>query len=469
MKRVVFGVGIVAMLLVAGCWPERVVWSPDGQYAAVIGGEGDDGWGDGLYLCDAQGNLSAPAPTEGDIIAVDWFPDSERCVAVVSGKLRTWAEIEPLLSEEEKERLVSLSEAFRQDILASYEGDLGRLQSVKGFDSETLLTMKIYLRDHKDAKLVEKLGERWKEFEEASCEGWLLQVLAVKEGGLNVGAMVARSSDEIVTVRVSPEGKAVAYTRGKPDKWHEEGLALYVAAADGSGREELVADFVGMYPDWSANGQELVYEACESAPLADDAGLGTIVMRRVCGSDGGMLEEFQGTRELAGVVFDVLGSKVRCLQDGRILFSSYEVHLPTTDQDMPERASLFAVDPERQATVTRVLPRSAEAQVGGMTGLFEVSPDGDKVAIVGEKGKVWVVTLATGEVLTVQPDEEKVSGDVEFRTVPKWRSADELCFAVPPGSPHGSPDRAEIVLWSPKGYRCISKDWPESVTRGFLD
>jgi len=33
----------------------------------------------------------------------------------------------------------------------------------------------------------------------------------------------------------------------------------------------------------------------------------------------------------------------------------------------------------------------------------------------------------------------------------------------------GTPNGTEVVLWSPAGSRCLSKDWPESVTKDFLD
>ena len=98
---------------------------------------------------------------------------------------------------------------------------------------------------------------------------------------------------------------------------------------------------------------------------------------------------------------------------------------------------------------------------------FEVSPDGQRVAVASEKGKVAVFTLASGYVWYIQPEEEQ-GQDAGLRTVPTWRSNDELCFAVPKGSKDGSPDRAEIVLRSEKGVRCISKNWPESLVEDFL-
>ncbi|MCK4849890.1 MAG: hypothetical protein KAT11_00995 [Phycisphaerae bacterium] len=198
----------------------------------------------------------------------------------------------------------------------------------------------------------------------------------------------------------------------------------------------------------------------------DGLALGEIRGRQVRNEEGSLLEKFSEPKSVAGILFDQFGTRIRCLRDGRILFSAYEIHLPTTGADMPSRLSLFAVDPAKQPTVIRILPRGAELEVADMVNLFEVSPDETRLAIVGAKRQVTVLTLATGQVLTVQPDEEprRGIGETKIRTIPKWRSANELCFAVPPGSKYGSPNRAEVVLWSPDGYRCISKDWPDSLT-----
>jgi hypothetical protein len=56
-----------------------------------------------------------------------------------------------------------------------------------------------------------------------------------------------------------------------------------------------------------------------------------------------------------------------------------------------------------------------------------------------------------------------------FSAIPVWRTNDELCFVVPAESKLGTPNGTEVVLWSPAGSRCLSKDWPESVTKDFLD
>jgi hypothetical protein len=241
---------------------------------------------------------------------------------------------------------------------------------------------------------------------------------------------------------------------------------LGVLATDGSGAPRVVAERVSVHADWTPDGRGVVYAYSALSPAAEGKPmrLGAIARRTVRGDDGALLESFEDAQDLAGVVFeDAL--KLRCLADGRVLFSSMDVRLPATAKEMPQRGTLFAVALESPTRVTRMIPPDIESRVAPGVQLFEVSPDGARVSIPGDDGVCSIVTLASGELTQVQLAED---GD-ELRTVPTWRTNDELCLAVPPGSKHGSQERAEIVLWSPSAVRTISKSWPESVARGFLE
>jgi len=156
---------------------------------------------------------------------------------------------------------------------------------------------------------------------------------------------------------------------------------------------------------------------------------------------------------------------VRCLQDGRVVFASLEVELPTTENDLPDKANLFAFDP-RQATLTRLLTRQAQSAVPDLVDFFSVSPDGTRVCIPGEKGEVAVVELATGKVDTIVGKPAEGGKEQKLLTVPVWRATGELCLMVPPGHPFGSPSRTEIILWKAADKaRCLSRDWPDEVVQ----
>jgi hypothetical protein len=124
---------------------------------------------------------------------------------------------------------------------------------------------------------------------------------------------------------------------------------------------------------------------------------------------------------------------------------------------------LFAIDPARQATLTRLVPRGIETNLDGMAFLYEVSPDGKRIAFPDENGRIGVFTIATGEWVWAQGIED----DKDLRTVPVWRSATELCFAAPT---EAGERKAQIVLYDveTKTSRIISAAWPDEMVKKFL-
>ena len=181
-----------------------------------------------------------------------------------------------------------------------------------------------------------------------------------------------------------------------------------------------------------------------------------------------MLTTLPDAEELAGTAFQN-ELRVRCLRDGRILFATIELQLPCTSVDMPQRAGLFAIDPGRQPGVTRLVPRSTEGELPDAMLLFEVSPDERHVSVPGGDGQVAVLTLATGQAWQVLSTKEVD----HLRTVPTWRTSDELCFAVVPG-PEGEKERAQIALarldWKAQTaeQQIVSADWPDAAVTDFL-
>jgi hypothetical protein len=162
---------------------------------------------------------------------------------------------------------------------------------------------------------------------------------------------------------------------------------------------------------------------------------------------------------LAGIVFNEW-TKVRCLRDGRIIFVSSEVSLPVANDDIPTRLSLFAIDPAKQAPVTRLLSRKVEGEVGDAMQHFEINRDETSMAIPGSDGRMTVVSLNGARVTEVQP---RVEGK-RLHMTPSWRTSDELCFAIGNDKDKADQRPAEIYLWRPgTAARCISKEWPDEV------
>jgi len=443
---------ILVVFTLCGCIPRRLFWSPDGQRAAIVAE-------DGLRLCDAAGKLSEVVAKDVDLVA--WLPDSRRLIAARRTEAATWKEAAVALSPERQEALVKLADPLREEVLA-YSGDWDKFKpKVTGEMSDgEVAALILYVRDHRAQGLPEKLGEKWKEVEKATAGVYLLQIYEVSEAGAVAGQVLARTLDGVGELRVSPDGQAVAcvlsISGGK-----QAVFRLSVLSTGGGGALRTVAEPVALFPDWTTDGRGLVYGSTPTRPVegSDSLQLGTVAQRRVCDESGELLKEFAAPEDLVGVVF-APQMKIRCLPDGRVLFSAMEVTLPSTSRDMPQRASLFSIDPGRRPTVARVIPRDTEANLpdGLAAGYFEVSPDATRIA-VAETGhaNVSVLTLATGAFEAVV-----TQADTELKSIPAWRTSQELSLFVPPKSPWGSANRYEVVLWSgPDKARCLSRDWPD--------
>lgn len=462
MKRWMVAVAVVVVTTgLIGCIPEkRVFWSADGRWAAVRAG-------DGLYLCDEHGKLSERLLT--DVGSVAWFADSKRLILARNVKAKTWDEVVQAVDSEVVRELEARGDRLHAEVLA-YEGDLDDFepQSTEGLTDTAKVALMLYVRDKRSAGMPEKLGKHWEGIEKA--EAWLgvLQLAEAREAALELGPILVTSVNGIGEPGISPDGRKVAYLEAAGGE--QESRRLHVVAVDASNPPALVAERTSMFTDWSADGRYLAYAAANALSVGSDGAmrLGVIARRQVCDGQGGLLETLPEAEDLAGILFQQ-ETKVRCLRDGRVIFATLEVQLPCTSKDMPQRSGLFAVDPERQPVVTRLIPRQAEAVLPDAVPFFELSPDERHVCVPGLDGRVAVLTLATGEVWTLHSDEEAD----ELRTVPTWRSADELCFSFgpQPGEPDG---RAEIVLgkldWEKRQVerKAISRDWPESVVDGFL-
>jgi hypothetical protein len=473
MKRwwmLVVSAGVVCAVL--GCVPRRLFWSPNGQHGAVIGEDG------GLYLCSPAGKLSKQIAPDVGLVA--WFPDSKRFIAVCSEEVSKWSAVEPVFSKARREAVIEQAGSLRAELLA-YQGDWKQFEPKAGRELTPgeFPAMFIYLRDHDDGTLAKKLGDEWKELQKLNGKISRLQVFGVGDTGAVAGKVLHTSLDGPNDIRVSPDGNWAALTR-------QMSVALGLGRLEviPTGQEAppiVVAEQVSDYPDWSADGTYLYYGMTQypayratsslypsgsgTQGRANDGDgdftLGTLSRRKVIGADGGTLASLPRQEDLVGLMF-WNQMKVRCLRDGRILFSSCDVKLPATTAEMPKNPNLFFIDPARQAMVTRVLPAEPAGPVEGLgTGQFELSPDQQRVAVVGGGEKqVSIVTLATGKVETILPAENAEG----LPSLPAWRAAEELALIVPPKNAWGSPEREELVLYSLDGkQRCISRDWPAAV------
>lgn len=470
MKRLILA-GLIAtiFLSVGACVPKRIVWSPDGSMAMVMGENG-------VYLSDPKGKLvrildhtppqtlTRPANAINTTVTAVWLGDSEQVVLVTIQTIRSWAEIK-CLTEEYQDTLANRLKKFEAEVLSGKDSN-GLLPGIaKGTtsDQEGKL-VQFYFTQHLSPEVKKKIGNRWNDFRVNSIELHLLQRYTLGKTSLHSPITLAQSIHDIREVRSSPDGRFVAYTEGKED----DSTNLMLTGVDGKTDPRLVEKNVNWYFDWTSNGRSLVY--IKKGAEVKSPALGIVARRQVRDDRGQLLGDFK-THDLAGLIYgDLL--RVQCLSDGRILFSAIPVKLPCTTQELPETGSLFMLDPGKYSRVIPVVSVQAESTVGERLTWFEPSPDGRFISLPGEDGTLLIMELSTGKTTEIQTMKEPGTGkdNIKLRTVPVWRNNEELCFAVPPGSTQGSPHRAEIVLYSIKDQkiRCISKNWPDSAVRNFL-
>jgi hypothetical protein len=446
MKRAValFTMGLIALTL-CGCLQRRLFWSPDGQRAAVIGN-------DGLRLCDASGKLSKPVAEDVSLVA--WLPDSRHFIAARKTTVKTWEEASAVLSPERREAVLKLAEPLRAEVMA-HTGDWSKFkpQSAGEVTPGELTALILYVRDHRREGLPEKMGEKWKEVEAMKAEVHLLQVYEATDTGAAEGQTLLRTLDPFAELRPSRDGKVLAFVQSVSNGE----LRLSVLPTSG-GELRTVAQPVAVYPDWSADDRSLVYATTEVRPPegSEAIQLGSLTQRRIRDESDAILKDFGKPEDGVGMMFWP-ELKVRCLRDGRIVFSGGEVSLPAAKDDMPQSLTLFSVDPGKRPTVARLIPRAAEAKLpnGLSDANFELSPDETRI-VVGGDDSVAVLTLASGQL-------EWVVSETGWKTEskPAWRTSEELSVFVPAKSKFGSAERQEVVLWSKaEEARCLSCGWP---------
>ena len=474
-------IGLILLATVfAGCLPEtRITWSPDGKFALVRGG-------DGLRLCDADGKLSPPIAE--NVPAAAWMPDSRQFIAVWAKPVVTWEELLPYLSEEWKANAKGLAEDWRRQILA-HEGDWDKFEL--GPRPADIMAGLMCLRDEFGKELAPRVGARWEDLKGVCHTVYVVQLFEVADGEARPAKVLLQVLAPIAELRVAPTGKAFAYAAPPyPPRSPEPTFSLFVASFAAPDKPRRVQDRVSIFFDWTPDGRSLVYPCADMAEpgahiprvsfgSTERAFLytrnrmrepgqqqplraGSITRSEVVGEDGALVEGKNPTCLAKVLFFDSL--PVRCLRNGRVLFASRETRLPAPPADMPQDFALFSLDLANPKALQAVFTPEVRGEVGGTWDLFQLSPDETRISIPDPKGLVAILDLATGKVTRVS--DEAMKG--RLATIPVWRSKEELCFVVPAGSKLGAPGGDEVVLWSPAGSRCLSKDWPDSVAKGFL-
>lgn len=438
------GIAVALVLVCAGCLEKRVVWSPDGGHAAVIGEAG-------LYLCDGDGRLSALQLPQARVVA--WFGDSRRLAVARGRETGAWPEVAAALGEErapvERQAETLWAELAKGGAWSALTENLR-----EGGDS-----VKLCLRSVHGDELKQRLtpGD-WAELEQCRVRLFDLLVGQVEGERVTFGAARHTGVRSVADLRPSPDGRMLAFTRERASD--SDNVDLWVLEIDGSAAPVPVGERACGYPDWTPDGQALVYLLAQPATAKETPAFGMLVRRTVLDAQG-RIALAEKPEELVGMGFNVL-AHVRCLRDGRILFNAPEINLPAAvgDFDGSLREQLFAVDPGRVATLVRLIPRRTELELPQSLSFFEVSPDETQVVFGSAKGEVALLTLATGDVTRIQDGSQQ-----QYQGVPVWRRASEFSYvrrtALKPGETTARP--AEIVLRRGETETVLSRGWTDEM------
>ena len=484
-KLPVAALGAIA-LLISACGPEEwIVWAPDGEHAIVNNG-----------LIDTAGNSFGDALGEHESLAA-WLPDSRRVLVVRRVPAESWAEYAALLGEERLPIVVEAAAelarliAEHQDALAEFDGTPGfkiwrENLETRGGQMEAVLYYLDAVRPGLLDPLMEASAKRDADAARKESGGadagkpeptgatireqigypkiQELHIRSVAASGVSDDRLLIRLADEMGLLAVSPNGRAVAFVREE-----SADLRLYVMALEPGAQPVLVqsgADFAA----WSPDGQDLAYSK-SSIPRRlqhekDGLGLGSIARRRVCTPDGSIIAEPEPGEDVAGLILPEYPARVAWLPDGRILFAGAKFTLPATTQNLPNGLTLFALRLQPAPLVEQLIADTVPSRLTERVNYFTVSPDGKKVAVLGNAGAVSVLALDTRTFSTLQDSSPQFTkkGNDDSMLVPAWRNADELTYLVPAGDRAGSAERAEVVIASLRGgKRAISKAWPDSA------
>lgn len=438
------------LLLPAGCLEKHLVWSPDGQRAAVIAK-------DGLHLCDIDGHLTPPLLP--GVSQVTWLGDSQRLVVAREREIGDWTPIAQALGPERATAVAAQADAVWKELET---GSLWSILAAERGEKTGQAMRKIYLRErYGDALRAKVSAGDWDDLKSKRVKITEVLMARISGGQIQPGTQLHEGFEQVHDIRLSPDNRTVAFTTDvAPD--NDDECHLWLARIDATGAT-TVAEGVNSSPDWTADGRSLVYVQASGGEKSD-LRLGTLVRREVR-DESSQIKIGEKPDDLAGLLFQNSG-RVRCLKDGRILFNTVEFSLPVTAKDADvEGEKLFVLDAQRQSTLVRIIPRGEEEDLPKNLSFFEVSPDEKQVLIGGYEGEVSVLTLVTGDVERLQR-----AGEYNLMAAPVWRQAGEITFARRNPAADGKEParkaeivRRKVVLKKGDKETVLSQGWSDKM------
>jgi hypothetical protein len=292
-----------------------------------------------------------------------------------------------------------------------------------------------------------------------------VQLSRLVDGKVTPGTVLWENKEykSIAALRPSPDGSLLALT---VESNEEKGSSIHllVLRLDGTGAPLKIAERCNGYPDWTPDSRSLVFLQSMAPEVEKTLELG-VLKRRQIRDDAGALTTTKEPVELAGGLFQST-IRVRCLPDGRILFNNLACTIPMALADRGDsHEQFFMLDEARYASLIGMVPRRDQMELPDGLTFYEPSPDGTRLLVSSSKNRGSLVTLATGGVTTINPENKEKNAEESILTA-QWRTNEEFSFVR--YNAHGEKPRWEIVLRSGDKERILSKDWPEDVLKGLV-
>jgi len=273
---ILFVLSAASLLWMTGCYPKHIVWSPDGQRAAI--------WNDqGLFFCAAQGQLS---PRRVDsVVGAEWSTDGKHLAIVKDIYALHWKEVETNFPRQLREDLVRYARTmFDVKNAAQWQEKAQVLIETHRISRNEIQGVKLYIRDNRPRGFPVTLIDTWENECDFHC--YALQVGQWQAKRFAIKKTLFSSAQRIYEHRFSRNGRVLAFTTAYPkydDDEAEENANIHsLRVADiETGQVVLIDTNVALYPDWDAAGTSLVYVRSMDA-IKSAYAIGTLLETQVC-------------------------------------------------------------------------------------------------------------------------------------------------------------------------------------------
>jgi len=486
MSKRVTSYGLVAFYLVgillAGCFPDNsLVWSRDGSWGLLrVKGA--------LFAVDGKDGKLTPIEPDGGVSAMPGISADGSQIAYVKSVGRPDLDEAMRLFPPTVANMIKRdAEELAQKVLAGLVWPDSLLQA-QHTPSETTFAEPYrqwvvrVMCEAPGAALAERLGQDVLEACRQLDLGYS-QLVVASRANPKRGITLVTMPANMYRPRFSPDARHVAYVMPLPQD--EEQGVLLMASTDGKIDAMEVATGVAVGYDWRPDGKALAYVKRDG-----DAILGTLEEKIVVDEQGALMKEAVNAdekdclanskstgqaKQLAGTLFQPL-MHVQYGLDGRMLFSSAAVAIPTTELEEP-KYSVFCYD-RVTGTVTDVLPSVIRNQASQNMSFFRLSPDGKHLIVPLQYNHFAIYELGSNKAIFPCEGDEGFGMDEMPDFVPSWKGNDKIvCMVSEKGhflvDSDGQPrHRKEVVVLGTDGQlrEILSSRWPdEAVPQSMQD